>query len=87
MYNFKAKAKLYRVVMEGPPRHSKMLADDQLVFSGTLEECINKVMEKRDAYDRQGHRIVVGPDANVGNTELNLEEIEALYKHVEFPGR
>jgi hypothetical protein len=86
MYNFKAKAELYRTEMKGAPGYSKMLPD-QPVFSGTFEECINKVMEKRDAYDRQGHRIVVRPDANVGKTELNLEEIEALYKHADFPGR
>jgi hypothetical protein len=84
MYNFKARVELHRTQMSPVRRGGFKLASPKIVSSGTLADCVTKVMEKSDP-DRRGYSITVGPDSNIGKTVLGLEEIEALYQHVNFP--
>ena len=61
MYNFNAKAELHRLEMNTPEHHGKTAPSPRLIAEGTVAECINKIMAKREP-DRQIYSIAIGPD-------------------------
>jgi hypothetical protein len=85
-YNFNAKAELHRLEMKPVAPGFPKLTSPSVVLSGTLEQCIRKVME-RPKHDRDGYSIQVDPDANLVKTHLGVEDIEHLHNHPEFPKR
>jgi hypothetical protein len=84
MYNFKAKGELHRLEMTTPKPHTPIVSAARMVFTGSVADCINKVMAKREP-DRQIYTITIGPDFGMDATALHYRDIEQLYSYPGFP--
>jgi hypothetical protein len=55
-----------------------------MVHSGTVVECVNRVMGKRDP-DRRIYSMTIGFEAGFGKAVLEYDDIEAIASRADFP--
>jgi hypothetical protein len=83
MSDFNAKADLHRVEMNAPKPGTK-ITSPRLVHSGTVVECIKKVMAKREP-DRVLYSMTVPLEAGFIKAVLDYRDIEAISQRPDFP--
>jgi hypothetical protein len=62
------------------------MTDVRQIFSGTLTECLQQFMQKRES-QKPRYNILTGEDARVGKCHLAPEDIELLTKQPNYPLR
>jgi hypothetical protein len=83
MSDFNAKADLHRVEMTNSKLGTK-IPPPRVVHSGTVVECINKVMAKREP-DRVLYSMTVPLEAGFIKALLDYCDIEAISQRADFP--
>jgi hypothetical protein len=84
MSDFNARAELHRLEMTRSEFGRKLPTSRRLVYSGTVTECVSKVMGKRDP-DRCLYSMTVPLEAGFGADALHHDEIEAIFRRADFP--
>lgn len=82
MSDFNAKADLHRVEMTASKPGTK-IASPRLIHSGTVVECIQKVMAKREP-DRVLYSMTVPLEAGFVKAVLNYRDIETISQRSDF---
>jgi hypothetical protein len=83
MSDFNALAELHRLEMTRPDP-TKALSGPRMVHTGTVAECVRKVMAKREP-DRQIYSMTVKLEAGFGGPTLHYREIEQTARRADFP--
>jgi hypothetical protein len=83
MADFNALAELHRLEMS-PLDQTKSLSGPRMVHTGTVAECVRKVMAKRDP-DRAPYSMTVKLEAGFGGPSLGYLEIEDISHRADFP--
>jgi hypothetical protein len=86
MSDFNARAELHRLEMTRSEFGRKLPTSPRLVYSGTVTECVSKVMGKRDP-DRCLYSMTVPLEAGFGKDVLQHDDIEAVFRRADFPWR
>jgi hypothetical protein len=86
MSDFNAPADLHRFEMNDARWGESIKPSPRMVHTGTVLECINRVMSKR-APDRRIYSMTVGFEAGFGKAVLEYADIEDIAARADFPSR
>jgi hypothetical protein len=84
MSDFNASAELHRVEMNDARWGEPIKTSPRMVHTGTVVECVTRVMGKRDP-DRRIYSMTVGFEAGFGKEVLEYNDIEAISGRPDFP--
>jgi hypothetical protein len=83
MSDYNPRAELRRVEMT-PTRPGKKIGAPRVVHSGTVADCVNRVMAKREP-DRLIYSMSVPLEAGFGKIDHNYRDIEAISRRPDLP--